>query len=380
LQADITLPNVALSVSACGTTCCIGGSTIEVTASSITATVNFTLSLQGGLVRTAVSGTPTVTVGSVSLNGSGFCGFLVNLLQSFFTGTVQSAVQSSLQSFIDSNIGPLLDQVTSSLNISTLAESFSVPRLDGTGNISLGFGLDFSSLTIDTTRALIGIGTKFTPGTTVVSRPSLGIAQELPAALLDPPGTSNTDPVGISAYEGLLNEMLHALWRGGFLQATLNIGGGTAIIDSWLPPVAAIDASNTATLMLGGVSAMLTIPGVIDSPIQIMFGGNATATVTMNGNSLVFGSLNLQTLHVAFDVTLSQSQRSAMETFLTSALQNVLGSALNNGLPAFPIPSFTLPASVSSYGLPGGAEIGIVDPVLSTSASHCVLDGQFGVR
>jgi len=379
LTASVTLPNVRLTVSACGTTCCIGGSTITVTASSISATVNFSLSLQGGLVRTAVSGTPQVTVGNVTLDGSGFCGFLVNLLQSFFTGTVKSAVQNSLASFIDNDVGPLLDQVTSSLDISTLAQSFNVPRLDGTGNVNLGFGLDFSSLDITAARALIGIGTRFTPGATAVSRPSLGIAQRT-TALLDPPGTSNASPVGVSAYEGVLNEMLHALWRDGYFQATLNLGGGTATIDSWLPPVAAIGASNTAQLMLGGVSASLTIPGIIDQPIQIMFGGNASATVSLQGNTLVFGNLSLAQLYVAFDVTLSQNQRTAMESFLTTALQDVLGSALNKGLPAFPIPSFTLPASVSTYGLPGGAELGIVNPVLTTSSAHCVLDGQFGVQ
>ncbi|HTR52715.1 MAG TPA: hypothetical protein VMJ10_18500 [Kofleriaceae bacterium] len=378
LQAHVTLPNVRLNVSACGTTCCIGGSNIEVTASSISATVNFSLTLQGGLVRTALAGTPQVSVGSVSLNGSGFCGFVVNLIQGFFTGTVKNAVQNALTNFINNQVGPLLDQLTSSLNISTLASSFSVPRLDGTGTITLGFGLDFSSLAIDTVHALIGIGTRFTPGSTAVSRPSLGIAERLPVAMLDPPGTTGSDPVGISAYEGLLNEMLHALWRAGYFQANLNLGGGTATIDSWLPPVAQINNNNTAVLMLGGVAATLTIPGIIDTPIQIMFGGNANATVSMNGNSLVFGNLALQQLYVSFDVTLSQSQRTAMESFLTTALQNVLGSALNNGLPAFPIPSFTLPASVSTYGLPGGARLGIVDPVLTTSNAHCVLDGQFG--
>jgi hypothetical protein len=383
LQANVNLPNVRLDVSACGTTCCIGGSNIQVTASSISATINFSLTLQAGLVRTKVSGTPTVTVGTVKLNGSGFCGFILNLVQSFFTGTVKTAVQSSLTTFIDNNVGPLLDQVTSSLDISTLAKSFSVPRLDGSGNVNLGFGLDFSTLdiaTMPTPRALIGIGTKFTPGSTLVSRPSLGIAQELPSAMLDPPGTGPSNPVGISAYEGLINQMLHSLWRAGYLQATLDIGGGTATIDSWLPPVAQITGGDTALLELGGVSATLTIPGVIDSPIQIMFGGNATASVTLSGNTLTFGNVSLQKLYVAFDVTLSQSQRDAMETFLTTALQSVLGSALNNGLPAFPIPSFTLPASVSMYGLPGGAELGIVSPVLTTQSSHCVLDGQFGVE
>jgi hypothetical protein len=69
-----------------------------------------------------------------------------------------------------------------------------------------------------------------------------------------------------------------------------------------------------------------------------------------------------------------------MEQFLTSALQDVLANALNSGLPAFPIPSFTLPSSVSQYGLPAGANLGIVNPVLTTSSAHCVLDGQFGAR
>ena len=63
-----------------------------------------------------------------------------------------------------------------------------------------------------------------------------------------------------------------------------------------------------------------------------------------------------------------------------SALQSVLGSAINNGLPAFPIPTFTLPASVATYGLPAGAQLGIVNPVLTTSGESCVLDGQFGER
>jgi hypothetical protein len=378
LRATVYLPNVRLNVSACGTTCCIGGSNIQVTASYISAQVDFSLTLQGGLVRTALNGTPIVTVGSVNLNGSGFCGFVINLIQGFFTGTVKNAVQNALQNFIQNKVAPMLDSITSSLNISTLAQSFAVPRLDGTGTVNLGFGLNFSSLDIVPARALIGIGTEFAPGTTTVSRPSAGIARRTLDPLLDPPGTNPSQPVGVTAYEGVVNEVLHALWRGGYLQATLNIGGGTAMIDSWLPPVAAIGANNTAELELGGVAATLTIPGVIDQPINIMFGGHANATVSMNGNDLTFGNLQLDKLYVSFQVTLSQAQRDAMSNFLQSAIADVLSASLNNGLPAFPIPSFTLPASVATYGLPAGAQLGIVNPVLTTSNAHCVLDGAFG--
>jgi hypothetical protein len=380
LRAYIYLPNVRLTVRACGTTCCIGGSTIQVTASYISATVDFSLTLSGGKIRTSLAGAPTVTVGSVNLNGSGFCGFVINLIQGFFTGTVKNAVQSSLTNFINNNVAPMLDQITSSLDINTLGTTFNVPRLDGTGYVTLGFGLAFTSFDITTLRALMGIGTRFTPGTVTNSRPSLGIPRRTASALLDPSGTGNADPVGVTAYEGLLNEVLHGLWRGGYFQATLNIGGGTATIDSRLPAVAVITPGNTAQLMLGGVQATLTIPGVIDTPITILFGGRANATVTLNGNKLTFGNLQLQQLYVSFQVTLSQTQRDAMENFLTQALQDTLGSAINNGLPAFPIPSFTLPASVAAYGLPAGAQLGIVNPVLNTSGSWCVLTGGFGAQ
>jgi len=351
-----------------------------VTASSISASVDFSLQLQGGVLRAGVAGTPSVSVGSVNLDGSGFCGFVIDLLEGFFTGTVKNAVQNALSGFINSNVGPLLDQLVSSIDINNLGTSFNVPRLDGTGTVNLGFGLAFTTLDIASSRALLGIGTRFAPGAPVNDRPSLGIPRRTATVLMDPPGTSPSSPVGISAYEGLLNQVVHGLWRGGYFQATLNIGGGTATIDSRLPPVAVIGANRTAQLMLGGVSATLKIPGVIDNPIQILFGGRAQASVSLVGNTLVFGGLNLDQLFVSFQVSLSQSQRTAMANFLTTALKNVLANALNNGLPAFPIPSFTLPDSVSQFGLPPGVQLGITNPTLTTSGPDCVLTGQFGAQ
>jgi hypothetical protein len=378
LQASITLPNVRLSVNACGTTCCIGGSTISVRATSIAATVRFSLQLQGGVLRAGLASSPTVTVGNVSLDGSGFCGFLVNLLQSFFTGTVKDAVHNALTSFINSSVAPLLDQLVSSLDINTFGKSFMVPRLDGAGGIPLQFGLAFSSFDITTQRALLGIGTRFTAGVPAHNRPSLGIPARSPP-LLNETATTATTPVGLALYEGVLNQVLHGLWRGGFFQATLQLAGGVATIDAALPPVAAIDG-NQAQLMLGGIQATIRIPGFIDTPIPIVFGGRAGASVTLSGDALHFGNLTLSQLFVSFQTSLTQSQRTAMEGFLTQILQSVLVDAINGGLPAFPIPTFALPASATGFGLPAGAQLGIFQPQLSTSGTHYVLTGGFGVR
>ncbi|HEU4730920.1 MAG TPA: hypothetical protein VFT22_23655 [Kofleriaceae bacterium] len=380
LRAQITLPSVRLAVRACGTFCCPGGSTITVRASSISATVTFSLALQGGVLRVALAGTPSVSVGSITLDGSGFCGFFINLLQDFFTGTVSSAVRSALTTFITNNVAPLLDQLVRSLDISTLGASFQVPRLDGSGSIGLGFGLAFSSFNITSSRALLGIGTRFTPATPAHNRPSLGIPRRTADPLLDPPGTDSTRPVGLSLYEGVLNQVLHGLWRGGFFQAVLQVGPATATIDARLPPVAAITGSNQAQLMLGGIQATIQIPGIIDEPLQVLFGGVATASVSLNGDTLTFGNLTLNRLFLSTRAPLPQVQRTALQDLLTSVLQSVLVDAINRGLPAFPIPTFALPAAATQFGLPAGAKLGILGPQLSTSGLHFVLTGGFGVR
>ncbi len=379
LQASITLPSVRLTVDACGTFCCPGGTTVTVTATSITASVAFGLQLQAGVLRASLQGTPSVTVNGIGLDGSGFCGAIVDLLDGVFAPKVRSAVQNGLTSFIRTSVAPLLDQLVSSLDINTFGKAFTVPKLDGSGGIPLQFGLAFSSFDITTSRALVGIGTTFTAGAVAHNRPSLGIPGRDATALLDPPGTTGAAPVGLSLYEGVLNQVLHGLWRGGFFQATLQLAGGAATIDAVLPPVAAI-TGNQAQLMLGGIQATIRIPGFIDTPIPIEFGGRAAASVTLSGDALHFGNLTLSQLKVSFQASLTQSQRTAMEGLLTQVLQSVLVDAINGGLPAFPIPTFALPASATGFGLPAGAQLGIFQPQLSTSGTHYVLTGGFGVR
>jgi hypothetical protein len=91
--------------------------------------------------------------------------------------------------------------------------------------------------------------------------------------------------------------------------------------------------------MLGGISATITIPGVINQPLPIVFGGRATASVSLIGDTLRFGNLTLTQLYVSFQTSLTQNQRNSLANFLTQVLQSVLADAINDGLPAFPIPA-----------------------------------------
>jgi hypothetical protein len=377
LQAQFTLSNTTLRGRVSGTVCCPGGSNVNVSVSSISANVTFQLSLQGGQLRAAQVGDPSVSVGSVNVSSSCWFGWLDGL----FADLVRDNLASLLRDYIRDNIGPMVDEIVSGLDVSTLGQSFEVPRLDGSGTINLAFGLALTSLNITPARFLLGMGTRFVPASSPNGRFSRGIARRTATVLLDPPGTSTTRPVGLSLYEGVLNQVLHGLWRGGYFQAELALGEeGTAVIDARLPPVAAARSSNRAELMLGGIGAVVTIPGIISEPIHLTFGGRAFADVSLVGDDLAFGGLVLDEIFVAFEASLTQGQRDALESFLGTILQGVLADAINDGLPAIPIPSFTLPDSVAEFGLPAGAELGIVGPQLSTHGAHYVLTGTFGVR
>ena len=78
--------------------------------------------------------------------------------------------------------------------------------------------------------------------------------------------------------------------------------------------------------------------------------------------------------------SLDSDTRDTIERVLTRLLDRVISSALTNALPAIPIPSFELPASLATYGLPAGAELGLVSPSLSSQPPHFVLRGGFAVR
>jgi hypothetical protein len=176
----------------------------------------------------------------------------------------------------------------------------------------------------------------------------------------------------------VLNQVLHGLWRGGFFHATLALGGGAATIDAALPPVVAI-TGNQAQLMLGGILATIRIPGIIDTAIPVEFGGRATASVALSSGALHFGNLTLSQVFTSFQTSLTASQHDAMDALLLQVLQRVLIDAVNGGLPEFPIPTFALPPSVTAFGLPAGAQLGILQPQLSAIVSHYVLTGGFGV-
>jgi hypothetical protein len=386
LDATADIRNVSFQVRASGRVVGIRyGSTGWIDINSLGVDLTLNLLEQLGRPTASVRSVDSVTVGSVSARGfGGLDGFVIQSAINLFENTFRGLIRDTVRDFITNNFNQILDDLFSNLDIDSFGSTFAVPRLDQTGNVNVNFGVRFSSLSVNTARALFGLGTRLT-STPAQGKQSLGVPLQASPAFIDP--TTNR-PVAVAIYTGILNQALHALWRGGFFAATLDgnasssfPAGVVATIDTDLPPVMQNLGNDRAQLGIGGMRVNLVYPGIFDDGIDITLGAIAETSVTINGTDLSFGSVNITELVFSTpSVALDASTRSVLEGFLRTLLQDIVDTSLNGALPSLPIPGFTLPASVGAFGLPVGQELTIVMPTLRDTLTHYILEGSFGLR
>ncbi len=329
-------------------------------------------------------GSVTAAVGGVSTSFSGLDGAIIDIVVWVFEGTVRNLIRDAIRNWVTNNLDDVLQGVLSGLDINTLGTSFNVPKLDGTGTVRLNFNVGFSSLTASSSRMLFGIGTRFY-STPAHARPTLGAPLRSWYRLNDV-GTVPLTTAGVALHEGAINQALHALWRGGFFDANItgsSLGGLPAGVEAriatYLPPVAILRSDRRVELSLGAVSMSLIYPALFAEPVQVNLGARASMSVALVGNDLVFGDFRIEELYFSTDLTdLPMTVRDSIEDFLRRLLQRVIGSALNDALPAVPIPSFELPYSLTTYGIPYPTRLGLTSLSYIAETPHFVLRGNFG--
>ncbi len=330
-------------------------------------------------------GSVNVSVGRVTTSFNGLDGAIVNLVIALFENTVRGIIADAIRGFIEDSFDDVIDGVVSSLDIDTLGSTFSVPQLDGSGTTDLRFNLRFSRVEANSSRLNLGVGTRFTPVVTRNSSPTLGVPVRHNPVWAEP---ATTRPVAVGVYVGVLNHALHALWRGGLFDATLTgtaLGGlpagASATVSASLPPVVDNLSNGTVQLGLGGLSVSLVYPGIFDDPLNVSLGAIASSSVTLQGDELTFAGIAIDELFFSTPtVSLDASTRAVLEGFLLRVIQQYVDTSLNQSLPALPIPTFSIPASLSQYGLPANAELGITGAALKTTTRQYILEGSFGVR
>jgi len=357
-----------------------------VTVSSLDVDMIIDLTSSAGRPKATVRSTST-SVGSVSTSFNGIDGAIVNVVVSLFNGSVRNLIRDSIQDFVRNNFNGILDGVFSSLDISSFGTTFAVPRLEGNGQVTLDFGTNLTGLSVNTSRARFGIGTRIRPQVVSVALPSLGTPLPPQALDVEPAGSQ---PVIVAIYVAVLNQALHSLWRGGFLNTTLGsqFSGGAGLpsglradIEGLLPPVVENIAGNKVRLMLGGLRLNLIYPGLFDAGLPMTLGATATTDVSVQNGTLQFGVITIENLYFSTNaVSLDANTRSIVESFLNGLVQGIVNASLNNALPSLPIPSFTLPASLSAYGLPANGKMTISPTSTVQTSSQYILRGNFAIQ
>ena len=344
--------------------------------------MSLAVALADGRPRVSVRQVHNVDIGSIDLDFSGIWGFIIDLLEGLVHGLIRDLIRDAIRDFITDSFDDTLDGVLGGLDVSGLGSTFDVPRLDGSGSVPVDFGLGVTRLQMVSSHALFGLGTRFS---TMPARPAT--VPQVPLLpgdpRLEPPSGR---PVGATVYMGLLNQVLYALWVGGFFDANLSgLGGlpdGTEVgLNLELPVVTEALGDGRMAVTLGAAHVFVMIPGVFAEPIEVVLGARLETDFSIVGNEFVFGELALTELVFSTpSVSVESDTRDILEDLLRDILQNVVNDTLATALPAIPIPGFEIPGSLSEFGLPAGRELGLVSPSATTTASHILFESAFGLR
>ncbi|MFW5966722.1 MAG: hypothetical protein ACOCV2_04340, partial [Persicimonas sp.] len=210
LGLDATLRNLSLDLDVDSD---LADATGTVSIDTIDAEIDFDVDHHNGAPRVTVRpGTVNVEAGSVDIDVDGLPDWLDSIITSLAEGTVRSTVEDQLESFLQNDVNDMLDGVVGNLDVSSFGSTFSVPSLDGSGSIPIQFGVDITSVDLDTSRALFGLSTRIEADSVERATDSEGIALLQDDLLYTGPFDES---LTAAVHVGTLNQVLHALWRGG---------------------------------------------------------------------------------------------------------------------------------------------------------------------
>jgi hypothetical protein len=385
INVTLTVPNVGLNLEVFGA---VGPVPFNlsgwVTASRLSVTMTVDASISNGkfhlsLRPNSVSG----SVGAVTTAIPGLDGWIIDhVVVPFAQGYIKNLVSTTIASYITGNaIDPGLHYVISGLILSPFGTS-QVPALASSGTpLPIAFNFGLTSASITPSRMLIGIASKFS-APAAQALPSLGIA--IPDGTVLDDIDVNPNNAGVADHVGVLNQALHAAWRGGMFNTTVtgaDFGNGllpaaaTIQLTAQLPPVADLIGSSVE-LSFGGLQLQVTDPGLANGhPLDVELGARLTSTPAFDGNHLQLQNVTVSELHFSTgEVTLDATSNQALQVLLGNLTQQ-LAIASVDGLPALPVPSLVVPPDL---GANVSLQLGPTNLSLGYDANDFVLRGQIG--
>lgn len=365
----------------------VSGLTFDIPGSVGIAQASIYGTLTNGVMNQLVANVTDVQFNNVTVNVS--LGLLPIALKDFLASLINDAINFLLNSFRSTISTIIAKQLTDWLATpfhdaavnKTFPAKIPVPRLDSATSFDVNFSSSLSTEEITLGGVLDSLGTQFqvTPAN---NRPTLGAPIPSGDRLLD---VSTIQPIGAAMHSALLNQAFYALWRGGYFD--VNLGGGTlggavpanasVVTSAELPPAVRLRDDGRVEVALGALNIELTDPDLLTEPVTVGLSGRVSCALVLSGNNLLWNNCTVDEFHLSPDgFLLDESVQPDIEQLLTDVLDNIVASAGSSALPALPIPSYPLP---TGYGFLPGSTLGMVNPALSISGDHLVLQGGLGL-
>ncbi len=384
LRFRVTIRNLSVRAQLRGTL----GNRARIDADDITIDLTFDVGLRfDGTPDLSLRQLNEVRVGDLHSDFSGWLtGAILELAFWAFEGLIRDTITDAIRGFLEDEIDGVLTDLLSGVNLGELSQGVDVPSLTGGAAVPLTFTVGLDRLDVSPARFMVGVKSKI-DGPNVLAERSPGVPLPPASGFMELPGDRT---VGAAVQLGMLNQVLHRLWRAGYFEA--EAGGLAAGVAGGLPDgaevflrfpqapaVVGVEGEPTVRVFLGPLVAGVVYPGFFVEPFRVQLAAEISASVRLVGErELRFEGVRVEALHLALDANVPQRSRQVLEDTLTRVLQGIIDRALNDGLPVIPLPDFAIPADLGRFDLPAGAGLGLRQPRLSGTEARWILDGNFG--
>ena len=389
VNLDATIRNVSMNITASGRVTGISWSQSgSVAVQSIRVQAKLGISLSGSTPQVRVIGTPTVTIGNITLSlDIGISGIqsalnaFLNFALDSFESLITNQVSNIVESYITDEVDAVLSSALNSLDFDALGFDLRLPRPLGNGSYDLSLNFTLSRINTNANRMQIGMRSQVAGQRLNLTR-SAGIPAPSGNRVVElEPGFFN-DAAG-SVNMALMNSILHRLWRGNYFQVSQRPDSFGDDVDFSLnlltpPAMELIGNQRDLRLHFGPALVQLNVPALFTEELNLVIGAWANSSVRINSsNQLLFDPVTIEDLVISSpDIQLDVEALDSIEELVVTVMQDILNEALNRALPVFPIPEFALPNSLNAYGVPIGTVLRVENLSLSNDTARLIVKGN----
>ncbi len=392
VTGDLWLDCVCSGIS-CGWTGCwlAGGDTtggLSIDSLTVTADVQLSVGADGALVVNVANQSSTISGLDVWAD-NGWTNLLLSIVEAFIKDSLVADLEDTLNDQLSGVLAPMLQDALGALAFNT---SFDIPRLDGTGSVTIDLVTDFASVPFTAAGGSL-IQRAGAYATKAVPYDNLGSARRngcggggqqlvLPKA----------SPIELGVSDDLLNQILYAAWLGGLLEFDVPASmlgsvdlAGFGVTDlvmhvSGMVQPTASDCYDGQSLIaqIGDLRIDATLK-LFGTPMTLVVYASLRAGLELSAadDQLGIGISEIQSL--ATEVNVLEDKLVGSEAVLDGLIQEylvpgLLGALGGDTLGGIPLPEIDLSGSVQ--GVPPGTVIAINPQSVTRDGGNTIVSGS----